>query len=246
MSSEPQSSSTPIGVSRVEEFFVNVDDEHNEEECNIEASEPTVDSTIKEVEVENPFQAFKRPRRSKVWDDFLEPEIINEQSKVRCKYCKHPLSVLKSKSTTHLKQHLDTCLKKSIFFKQQQLIVKNMVDNMKERFDKYWGECNLLMAIESEEHAFSMDVHGGDVTSSGLYELLQDVFSGETSVPRVKYELDSYLDEGMAVNILAVLITTVASEATLSAGSRVIYPYRSSLTPETVQMLMSAGDWCRS
>ncbi|KAE8719351.1 hypothetical protein F3Y22_tig00109971pilonHSYRG00039 [Hibiscus syriacus] len=50
----------------------------------------------------------------------------------------------------------------------------------------------------------------------------------------------------MVVNVLAVPITTVASEATFSAGSRVIDPYRSSLTPETVQMLMCAGDWCRS
>ncbi|KAE8721886.1 hypothetical protein F3Y22_tig00014862pilonHSYRG00048 [Hibiscus syriacus] len=50
----------------------------------------------------------------------------------------------------------------------------------------------------------------------------------------------------MAVKVLVVPITTVASEATFSAGNRVIYPYRSSLTPETVQMLICAGDWCRS
>ncbi|GMI85550.1 hypothetical protein HRI_002224200 [Hibiscus trionum] len=128
--------------------------------------------------------------------------------------------------------------------------VRSMVENMKERFNKYWGECNLLMAIgsvmdprlkmraieiafpkmfpshlvkenigkvkdimcqlfdeyvrrhssscnveESGECAFPTDGHG-DVTSSGLSELLQDVFSGETFVPRVKSELESYLDEG--------------------------------------------------
>ncbi|KAK8565068.1 hypothetical protein V6N12_058643 [Hibiscus sabdariffa] len=121
---------------------------------------------------------------------------------------------------------------------------------MKDRFTKYWGECNLLMAIglvmdprlkmrvveiafpktfpsdlgreniskvkdimyqlfdeylrmysltcnveESGECAFPTDAHG-NVTSSGLSELLQDVFSGETSIPRVKNELDLYLDEG--------------------------------------------------
>ncbi|KAL4342405.1 hypothetical protein GQ457_08G026020 [Hibiscus cannabinus] len=432
MSSEPQSSSTPVGVSRVEELFVNVDDNLNEEdECNVEASEPLLDTTTKEVEVENPFQVFKKPRRSKVWDDFLEPEPINKQWK----------------STSHLKRHIDGCIKKSRFLNQQQALnflpyesstgtdqsgfvsalhdgkvdmlkmreamahwitmhehpfniveeewfnlmmkrgmpqlqhglqqvqdiiekvhdtvdflnasdarlkrfgelasqynvqdrklilecktrwnstydmldcaikfrkvqrikvlldvkskslddfVKSMVANMKERFTKYWGECNLLMAIdlvrenigkvkdimyqlfeeylriysstcnveESVECAFPINAHGGDVTSSGLSELLQDVFSGETSIPRVKNELDLYLDEGcifsqdvkfdaiawwreksnkfrilskMAVTILVVLITNVASEATFSAGSRVTDPYRASLAPETMQMLM--------
>ncbi|GJW62278.1 zinc finger BED domain-containing protein RICESLEEPER 2-like protein [Tanacetum coccineum] len=41
-------------------------------------------------------------------------------------------------------------------------------------------------------------------------------------------------------------ITTVASEATFSAGSRVIDTYRASLAPETVEVLLCGGDWCRS
>ncbi|KAL4353972.1 hypothetical protein GQ457_06G016940 [Hibiscus cannabinus] len=172
--------------------------------------------------------------------------------------------------------------------------VKSMVENMKERFTKYWDECNLLMAIgsvmdprlkmraveiafpkmfplhlvmgkiskvkdimyqlfdeylrmysltfnveESGECAFPMDAHG-DVTSSGLFELLQDVFSGETSIPQVKNELDLYLDEG------CVFSQDAKFDAITCAGSRVIDPYRASLTPETVQMLMCTGDWYRS
>ncbi|CAA0842934.1 Zinc finger BED domain-containing protein DAYSLEEPER [Striga hermonthica] len=49
----------------------------------------------------------------------------------------------------------------------------------------------------------------------------------------------------MAIDILAIPISTVASEATFSVGTRVIGAYRSSLAPETVEMLMCAGDWCR-
>ena len=45
---------------------------------------------------------------------------------------------------------------------------------------------------------------------------------------------------------VTVPITTVAYEATFSARGRVIDPYRSSLAPETVQMLICTGDWCRS
>ena len=79
-SSGPQTSSTPMDTSRVEEFYVNIEDEIKEpdelnesEDVNLETSEPTPITTSKEVEVENPFQHFKRPRRSKVWHDFLEP-----------------------------------------------------------------------------------------------------------------------------------------------------------------------------
>ncbi|KAL6534872.1 hypothetical protein OROGR_013547 [Orobanche gracilis] len=49
----------------------------------------------------------------------------------------------------------------------------------------------------------------------------------------------------MAADILAIPISTVASEATFSAGTRVIDTYRASLSPNTVEMLMCTGDWCR-
>ena len=127
-SSGPQASSTPMGTSRVKEFYVNLEDdkesdEHNEgEDVNWETCESTPITTSKEVEVENLFQDFKRPRRSKVWNDFLELEMIKEKWKVKCKYCKSPLSILASKSTTHLNRHLDTCSKKALHLKQQQMI----------------------------------------------------------------------------------------------------------------------------
>lgn len=50
----------------------------------------------------------------------------------------------------------------------------------------------------------------------------------------------------MAVDILAIPITTVASESAFSASSRVIDLYRSALSPETVNMLMCGADWMRT
>ena len=50
----------------------------------------------------------------------------------------------------------------------------------------------------------------------------------------------------MASDILAIPSSTVASESTFSAGSRVIDPYRASLAADTVEMLMCGGDWVRN
>ncbi|KAI8567951.1 hypothetical protein RHMOL_Rhmol02G0160900 [Rhododendron molle] len=50
----------------------------------------------------------------------------------------------------------------------------------------------------------------------------------------------------MARDILSIPITSVASESTFSAGSRVIDPYRASLATETVEMLLCGADWVRA
>ncbi|OMO80091.1 hypothetical protein COLO4_24256 [Corchorus olitorius] len=117
---------------------------------------------------------------------------------------------------------------------------------------------------------------GGNVKShkSGMLEILtyvKTLYSG----PPQESDLDAYLLEAcfihpgdpdqfdalewwkanslrfrilsqMARDILAIPITTVASEAAFSAGSRVIDTYRASLAPETVQALLCGGDWCRN
>ncbi|XP_075524051.1 zinc finger BED domain-containing protein RICESLEEPER 2-like [Primulina tabacum] len=49
----------------------------------------------------------------------------------------------------------------------------------------------------------------------------------------------------MARDILAVPISTVASEAAFSTGGRVLDAFRSSLSPKIVQSLICAQDWFR-
>ncbi|KAK8972300.1 hypothetical protein V6N11_013653 [Hibiscus sabdariffa] len=166
MSSEQQSSSTSIGVSRVEELFVNVDDNLKEEiERNVKASEPPLDTTTKEAEDKNHFQAFKKPKRSKVWDDFLEPKLVNKQWKVRCKYCNQPLSILKSKSTSNLKRHIDGCIKKSRFLKQKQalnfLLSESSTGTNQFEFVSalHDGKIDILKMREAMAHWITMHEH---------------------------------------------------------------------------------------
>lgn len=50
----------------------------------------------------------------------------------------------------------------------------------------------------------------------------------------------------LARDILTIPISTVASESAFSAGGRVLDDYRSSLTKDTVEMLVCGGDWIRA
>ncbi|CAN0899662.1 Putative AC transposase [Linum grandiflorum] len=50
----------------------------------------------------------------------------------------------------------------------------------------------------------------------------------------------------MARDILAVPITTVASESTFSTGGRILDSFRTSLTPTIVEALICARDWIKS
>ncbi|XP_031254575.1 zinc finger BED domain-containing protein RICESLEEPER 2-like [Pistacia vera] len=235
----------------------------------------------------------------------------------------YPTSNIFLNEVFRIKKMLD---KKAI---DENEFIRVMVKKMKEKFDKYWGECNLLMSIaavldlrykmrvievsfprlypESEARAnitklrdalyelykeyveefhssnneenvgMSMSTQmnvGTEAHTYGEFDLEHYLIEDE-DIHSEKSELDCYLEESryvcqpgtntfdalvwwranimkhkilsrMTRDILVIPITTVASEATFNAGGRVIDPYRSSLSPTTVEVLLCGGDWCRN
>ncbi|KAI3770417.1 hypothetical protein L6452_01549 [Arctium lappa] len=78
-SSRPQPLTYLFGVSN-EDLHVNVDEGSNVDvsmEVNEDPFEP-LSTANKEAKPDNPFHNSKRPRRSKVWDEFFEAEMIKK------------------------------------------------------------------------------------------------------------------------------------------------------------------------
>ncbi|CAN1850459.1 Zinc finger BED domain-containing protein RICESLEEPER 2 [Linum perenne] len=210
--------------------------------------------------------------------------------------------------------------------------MKVMASKMLEKFDKYWGACNLLITIAtildprnkfrfvevsfkdlySEDNYYTnvnlvreklyalyneyveeykernidsqSEEGGGATTTSGTTTSVLErtntgrakfdsiVQSGENS-SALQNELDAYLDaklekikdpefnvidwwksertkykilSKMACEIMAIPITSVASESAFSAGDRVIDPSRSSLGQKTIEALLCSQDWLRN
>ncbi|KAL4565349.1 hypothetical protein LXL04_029440 [Taraxacum kok-saghyz] len=198
----------------------------------------------------------------------------------------------------------------------ENFFIRHMVTEMKEKFDKYWGECHLVMAIASvidprfkmklvefsfpstytdadkqieevkkalymmyEEYLEIHDISVREATSPGSscsgntglektplgsgWEAFGD-FIKNADLEKLEKEqgqkgMDSFkalewwcvhkekyhVLSKMAMDVLAIPVSTVASESTFSAGGRVIDAYRSSLGKETVQKLICGAGWIR-
>lgn len=204
-SSGPQVSSTPIGVSRgnVEHNVVNILNDSNEvnehEYIDAEENETSQLEKSKDDEVQNPFKSYKRPRKSKVWEDFLEPELIKGKWKVRCKYCNSPLALLESKSTTHLNRHLETCLKKRTFLKQQKLI--NFLPSDASTGEKqtgfvsalHDGKLDMMVMREGISHWLTMHEHPFTmVEEEGFNLMMKRGIPQWTAVSRHTIRLDCF------------------------------------------------------
>jgi len=109
---------------------------------------------------------------------------------------------------------------------------RNRKDALKD-FHSFRASKNLLLCQTEIERYFAEDVEPPCDTFDAL--MWWKINSGKFPV----------LSE-VARDVLAIPITTVASESTFSTGGRVIDPFRSSLAPKTVEALICTQNWLRS
>ncbi|XP_028794391.1 zinc finger BED domain-containing protein RICESLEEPER 2-like [Neltuma alba] len=235
----------------------------------------------------------------------------------------YPTANLYLPEVWRVKQVIDNAIEDGDFF------IREMAASMKEKFDKDWGECNMLMAIASvldprcklyvvnycfpliykpdyvasknidkvmsalrsmyDEYVsmYKGDTMGNnevdnagnnssaDASSSSIvtgFDQIMSIVCEKQAVPPMKSKLEAYIEDGvyildgnsnsfsalewwknnsmkykilskMVADVLAIPISTVASESTFSAGGRVIDEYRSKLNEESIEVLICGGDW---
>ncbi|WOL01356.1 Zinc finger, BED-type [Canna indica] len=148
--------------------------------------------------------------------------------------------------------------------------IRVMTRRMKEKFEKYWGDCNLLMAIASILdprgnmriiHFSFAQMYSEQVARENITKVREALFElyGE-------YEVQYYSEqEGNETSSFCSDIGNSIGQTSKTTGwdeytryvksvetgptqrsdlDRVIDPYRSSLSPETMQVLLCGGDWC--
>ncbi|KAL0462646.1 UNVERIFIED_CONTAM: Zinc finger BED domain-containing protein RICESLEEPER 2 [Sesamum latifolium] len=154
--------------------------------------------------------------------------------------------------------------------------LQKMVFRMKEKFDKYWRNCNLLMAMGAV-----LDPRYKMKLIEFCYSKIYPISQAHEEIELVRFSLQELYNEYVANCSSSSMKLSDQSRASFftesgssdkmksktkveqnlscghknlilflricfRAGGRVLDQYRSSLKPETVQALICTGDWLRS
>ncbi|KAF7137434.1 hypothetical protein RHSIM_Rhsim07G0172000 [Rhododendron simsii] len=123
-----------------------------------------------------------------------------------------------SRSEKHSKEYMNFCEEMDDEFERHMEEENNMVS--KSELERYWLESK----EDSKVHGDKFDVLAWWKVNSPRYPLLSQ----------------------MVRDILAIPVSTIASESAFSMGGRILDPYRTSLSPKVEEALICAQNWLRS
>jgi len=112
--------------------------------------------------------------------------------------------------------------------------------------DDDWDDCNFDFGYKKLKTT-KMDFSRKDEIQRYLMEPTEDASDGNFDILnwwKVNKSRFEYLSE-VARDVLAIPVSTVASESAFSTGGRILDPFRSSLTPQTVEALICTQNWLR-
>ncbi|GFZ13130.1 hypothetical protein Acr_23g0015150 [Actinidia rufa] len=128
-----------------------------------------------------------------------------------------------------------------------------MARKMKEKFDKYWGNIDkvnmMLLVVVVLDPRFKLKYvkycYNSIYPSQKVNELVRritELMHRWWKINSSKYRILSQI----ARDVLAIPVSTVASESAFSTGEHVLDQFRSSLTPKLVKCLICTQDWLRA
>ncbi|KAG6515925.1 hypothetical protein ZIOFF_026371 [Zingiber officinale] len=229
--SESQPHPTNLSLMSMEESSIpltvnSVIDESNEVNLEINKQIDTAGQERQEnaeEKEEEGFQTKKRKFFSEVWNDF---DTVDGSKKA-----KYPTQKMLAVEFCFPKLYSELDASKHISK------VKEIINSLYEEYVVEETNKGVPHLPESESFG-SSSVRRSQQNSVYNWDDFDEYYAKVETSETKKSEL-------IAADILAIPVSSVASEAIFSAGTRVIDSYRSSLSPDTVQTLLCGGDWLR-
>ena len=171
--------------------------------------------------------------------EFLEFALVEEyENEIGWKLANDTKLVVKEL----FQEYKKTCQPKSTQTQVNQGQSSNKSSNVSSRIQSALGERFMRQKMESGEveSKCELDVYLKEsvyVTKNDEFDILKWWKVNSSRFPILAQ---------LARDVLAIPISTVASESAFSTGGRVLDPYRSSLSPKVVEGLLCAQDWLRS
>ncbi|GFZ21728.1 hypothetical protein Acr_29g0008900 [Actinidia rufa] len=195
---------------------------------------------------------------SRAWTHFNKLESENSTRKAECKYCK---KVYVADSKFHGTNGEEGVELVSMSFSVEaarkalaEMIVTDELSFSASEASNFEvdDDCDDPHALIACQFSSYLEEEYSSVCKNKVDKYLRDYCEGAKNVTFDilawwKANSSKYLAlSQLARDVLAMPISTVASESTFSTGGRILDPFRSSLSPMMVEVLICAQNWLRS